>query len=196
MDVDAIWSQASARMTTDLPDNPETDPAVPDGEYDAEVLDFRCFLDKSGRWWMKWILGVRGGLLDGRLLVRFVEVKPQTAEYLKADVFHCLGREAAFGGELADIPTGRAGPAASEMRGAVVLARLRSRQAPDGRVFRDVYINGSVSLPSSALPAAEEPKVEAFSLPPAPSRDARHTDVPFPADSDAPLEDPDDEIPF
>tara|TARA_R110000824_G_scaffold86623_2_gene214215 strand:+ start:4390 stop:5040 length:651 start_codon:yes stop_codon:yes gene_type:complete len=209
-DLNAIWDATPTQNHTDLPDNPETDPSIPDGEYDAEVLDFRCFLDKTGRWWMKWIMAVRGGLLDGRILVRFVEVKPRTTGFLKQDVFHCLGREASFGGELADIARGRTGPVGSQMVGAVVLARKRSRRADDGtgRTFLDVYINGSVRTSMPPVPALEEPdpfrdagepsgNPDPFALPREPSRDSRHLDIPFPDDTHAPaVEEDDDEIPF
>lgn len=155
-DLNSIWNQAPIRANKDIPDDPETDPAVPDGEYEAEILNFACFLSKRGAWWMKWVMAIRGGLLDGRILVRFVEVKPNTAPYLKNDVFLCLGREAQLAGEIADVPSGKSGPACSEMVGAVVLARLRTRMASDGsgREFKDVYINGTVTLSQASFSKA------------------------------------------
>ena len=209
-DLDSIWNAAKATNNADIPDNPETDPSVPDGEYNAEILDFRCFLDKSGRWWMKWVMAVRGGLLDGRILVRFVEVKPTTAGFLKQDVFHCLGRAADFAGELADIAKGRTGPVGSEMVGAVVLARKRSRRADNGKTYLDVYINGGIRLANPPGLALEDPdpardagepsgNPDPFALPREPSRDSRHLDVPFPSDEDVPAgprDFADDDIPF
>lgn len=207
-DMDLLWSQTAAREGGDVPADPETDPAIPDGEYDAEILDFRCFLSKKGAWWMKWVMAVRGGLLDGRLLVRFVEVKATTASFLKSDVICCLGREAAFGGELADVSRGLTGPAGREMIGAVVRARKRSRRADNGKTYLDVYINEGVRLAAgppvddgwemdSETPM-EPPEESAPALPSQPSRDSRFSDVPFPDDSDAPppSDDEDDEIPF
>lgn len=178
-DINSLWAQAPKPTQSTIPDDPKTDPSIPDGEYDAEILDFRCFLDKSGRWWMKWIMAVSGGLMDGRMLVRFVEVKGSTISFLKSDIFHSLGRDAEFMGELADIPSGRSGPVASELRGAVVLARKRSRRADDGRTFLDVYINGTVSLPGNPPP-----------------RPASETAPPWPDDSNAPADEEDDGIPF
>jgi hypothetical protein len=193
-DLNSIWNHAPVRAKTDIPDDPQTDPTVPDGEYEAEILNFSCFLSKRGAWWMKWVMAIRGGLLDGRILVRFVEVKANTAPYLKNDVFLSLGREAQFAGELADVTSGRSGPACSEMVGAVVLARLRTRMANDGsgREFKDVYINGTVQVSAASFakspgspgapeaPGFEEFPAAASGPAPAPWTPADETDeVPF-----------------
>lgn len=187
-DLNSIWNQAPVRAKTDMPDDPQTDPTVPDGEYEAEILNFSCFLSKRGAWWMKWVMAIRGGLLDGRILVRFVEVKANTAPYLKNDVFLSLGRAAEFAGELADVSSGRSGPACSEMVGAVVLARLRTRMATDGsgREFKDVYINGTVTLSSASFqrapgaPGIEESPAPASGPAPAPwTPEDEADDLPF-----------------
>lgn len=207
-DIDTLWNTTVAQVKADLPDRPETDPAIPDGEYEAEVLDFSCFLSKKGAWIMKWVMAVRGGLLDGRLLVRFVPVTPRTSPYLKADVAACLGREAEFSGELADVARGTTGPAGREMHGVILRAGKKSRRGDDGETYLDVYINsvlsrparpGAYSQPGPSASWAPEGAVQAATAPPtlpdAPSADASRFDAPFPDDAEAPGGD-DDVIPF
>ena len=191
MTMDTLWNATLAATSKDDGGDTDTDPSIPDGEYNAEVLNFRCWLSKKGEWWMKWVMAVRGGLLDGRALVRLAKVNAKSAPYLKADVFYCLGRDAAFGGELADIPTGGPGPVCREMVGAVVRAAKKSRLADNGQTYLDVYINDGVSLPSRPPADLQEPDPfrdagEPPALPSQPSRDARFVDIPFPTDDDVP----------
>lgn len=158
MNFSDTWNQTERQQRTDKPSDPETDPNVPDGDYEAQVLDWRCFRSKAGEWYMKWILGIQGGEQDGKTLVRFVKVDlsdPMRLAYLKSDVFHSLGRDAEFS-ELADEERGLPGMAKREIDGAVLRVRKRSREAY-GKTFLDVFINGTVSLSGGASAPPEVP---------------------------------------
>lgn len=206
-----LWNSTPAATKSDNNDpDPETDPTVPDGEYDAEILDWRAFLSKKGVWCMKWVMEIRGsGLLAGRTLVRFAAVTAKSTPYVKSDIVTCLGREAEWDGDLVDVSRGLSGPARTQFRGVILRVRKRTRvDNQTGDTYLDVYINGCVSRPESASPPPEidprdpsgepvdmrgfEPTEEPPRLPSQPSRDA----VPFPTDLDAPLHDDEDEIPF
>lgn len=206
-DLNDLWNSTpvAVQATSNDPD-PETDPAVPDGEYDAEVMDWRAFLSKKGVWCMKWIMEVRGsGLLNGRTLVRFAAVNGRSTPYVKADIVTSLGREARWDGDLVDVSRGLSGPARTEFRGVVLRVRKRTRRGDDGETYLDVYINGCVSRPESVSPPPEVDPRDPSGEPTPPSALAGVEEpsrsysgggsIPFPTDRDAPLVD-EDEIPF
>ena len=141
---------------------------------------------------------IRGGLLDGKVLVRFVPVNAKTAQYVKADVLLTLGREAHFSNELANYSTGQVWPQTrAQIIGALVRARKRTRKAENGDVYLDVFINDRIRLSPAASPTSEGggfPPPDQPVLPSEPSRDSMGG-TPFPDDSHAP-DDNEDEIPF
>ena len=131
-----MWNETP---TAGAPKEREMD-EIPDGIYDGTVDDFSCFRAKSGEWYVSWWVAIDNGLQRGKLLQRFQPVTDRSAGYVKADLQMVTGRVPGWDGDLVVESQGQTGPVKSEIIGARVRVRQKSRQY-QGKRYVDVYLN-------------------------------------------------------
>ena len=126
---------------------------IPDGLYDAEVVDASIFRDKSGVWRVSWWFAIAAGVYSGSQIQKF-EIFDGRARFHRADVRLVLGRVPRRD-ELLDVEAGRMrGPVRQQIVGAVVTVRQRTTTKGD-RKYVDVYLN-SLVRPSPRLETGED----------------------------------------
>jgi hypothetical protein len=159
---------------------------IPDGRYEAQVIDVSYFEDRNGVKRESWWFRVRGGPFDGSTVQRFSEINRNTAGRAKG---YLLTVARGQRGNLkwseiydkerrASLPWLR-----EECVGAIVNIAQRTSKGHT-RSFVDIYINGCIS--PAPVSGAPDPVAQAEA--PAPP--------PKPAPADDGWDDPSDEIPF
>lgn len=160
----SFFDEVERRPRSTRTPDPETDLTIPDGEYDAQVSDWRSFRSKAGAWFLKWTMEVTGGDQAGKILVYFKrfpdEGEHDLMAWLKNDLYLSLGRDPAEA-ELKDEERGLSGSAKREIEGAVLRVRKVASEW-EGKPSAKVYLNATVKLATeggapSAAPSGTRP---------------------------------------
>ena len=131
------WEDTPEREATNFEDR-EMD-EVPDGTYDADVVDWSFFRGKGGEWFVSWWFSILAGVYAGSMLQRFTTVEGGIS-FIKADLRVVLGDVPGWH-DLVDDQNGRCRPEVRErIVGATVTIRQRTRKKGSD-VFVDVFIN-------------------------------------------------------
>lgn len=137
---------------------------VPDGHYDATIVDFSVFMGKGGLWFASWWFRILSGLNAGKLLQRFNGLE-HGFSFVKKDLRIAFGRvpawdELVWDDRKDDDCTFRIREdLRAEIVGATAKVKQRTRKK-GGKTYVDVFLNKIVAPPSDNVQKAPEPSQE------------------------------------
>ena len=135
---------------------------VPDGTYNAEVIDFAVFSDAKDDYYVTWWFRVSDGAAQGAQLQSFSSVSDRSITFIKKSVKAVTGSFPTWG-EMYDSDSGRTGRIRFDLVGAHVQVTQKT-VSKGSKDYVNVYVDKRIDTPSVQPVSSVEDEVDVDDL--------------------------------